>query len=56
MGLMTGLGVTQVLADDQKVYKIACDQVYASFSIQQDDGSYKGIDVELLAAIAFVIF
>ena len=22
------------------------------FSIQQDDGSYKGIDVELLAAIA----
>lgn len=52
MGLMTGLGVTQVLADDQKVYKIACDQVYASFSIQQDDGSYKGIDVELLAAIA----
>ena len=46
------LGVTQVLADDQKVYKIACDQVYASFSIQQDDGSYKGIDVELLAAIA----
>ena len=52
MGLMTGLGVTQVLADDQKVYKIACDQVYASFSIQQDDGRYKGIDVELLAAIA----
>ena len=52
MGLMTGLGATQVFADDEKVYKIACDQVYASFSIQQDDGSYKGIDVELLAAIA----
>ena len=51
MGLMTGLGATQVFADDQKVYKIACDQAYAPFSIQQDDGSYKGIDVELLAAI-----
>ena len=45
MGLMTGLGATQVFADDQKVYKIACDQAYAPFSIQQDDGSYKGIDV-----------
>ena len=52
MGLMTGLGATQVFADDEKVYKIACDQAYAPFSIQQDDGSYKGIDVELLAAIA----
>ncbi len=51
-GTENNLGATQVLADDQKVYKIACDQVYASFSIQQDDGSYKGIDVELLAAIA----
>ena len=47
MGLMTGLGATQVFADDEKVYKIACDQAYAPFSIQQDDGSYKGIDVEL---------
>ena len=45
MGLMTGLGATQVFADDEKVYKIACDQAYAPFSIQQDDGSYKGIDV-----------
>ena len=44
MGLMTGLGATQVFADDQKVYKIACDQAYAPFSIQQDDGSYKGIE------------
>ena len=40
MGLMTGLGATQVFADDEKVYKIACDQAYAPFSIQQDDGSY----------------
>ena len=51
MGLMTGLGATQVFADDEKVYKIACDQAYAPFSIQQDDGSYKGIDVELLREV-----
>lgn len=37
---------------DGTVYKIACDQAYAPFSIQLDDGSYVGIDVELLDAIA----
>lgn len=35
-----------------KTYKIAIDQAFAPFSIQQDDGSYKGIDVELITAIA----
>lgn len=35
-----------------KVYKIACDQAYAPFSIQADDGTYYGIDVEILAAVA----
>lgn len=37
---------------EAKVYKIACDQAYAPFSIKQEDGTYTGIDVELLAAIA----
>lgn len=36
-----------------KVYKIACDAKYAPFSMEVD-GEYKGIDVELLAAIAEV--
>ncbi len=34
------------------VYTIACDQAFAPFSIQAEDGSYYGIDVELLDAIA----
>lgn len=51
LGLMTGLQATQVFAED-KVYKIACDQAYAPFSIQADDGTYYGIDVEILAAVA----
>lgn len=36
-----------------KVYKIACDAKYAPFSMEVD-GEYKGIDVELLAAVAEV--
>lgn len=39
-------------ATEDKVYVISCDQAFAPFAIQQDDGSYKGIDVELLDAIA----
>ena len=35
-----------------KTYIISCDQAFAPFAIQQDDGSYTGIDVELLDAIA----
>ncbi|HAT02551.1 MAG TPA: glutamine ABC transporter substrate-binding protein [Oribacterium sp.] len=35
-----------------KTYKIAIDQAFAPFSIQQDDGSYKGIDVDMIQAIA----
>jgi polar amino acid transport system substrate-binding protein len=38
---------------DEKVYLIACDAKYAPFSFEED-GVYKGIDVELLAAIAEV--
>ena len=34
-----------------KHYKIACDAKYAPFSMEVN-GQYKGIDVELLAAIA----
>jgi polar amino acid transport system substrate-binding protein len=36
---------------DEKVYLIACDAKYAPFSFEED-GVYKGIDVELIAAIA----
>lgn len=39
-------------ASDGKVYKIACDQAYAPFSIQADDGTYYGIDVEILDAVS----
>ena len=39
-------------SSDGKVYIISCDQAFAPFAIQQDDGSYTGIDVELLDAIA----
>lgn len=35
-----------------KTYKIAIDQAFAPFSIQQPDGSYTGIDVDLINAIA----
>lgn len=35
-----------------KTFKIAIDQAFAPFSIQQDDGSYTGIDVDLIHAIA----
>ncbi len=35
-----------------KTYKIAIDQAFAPFSIQQDDGSYVGIDVEMIKAVA----
>ena len=35
-----------------KVYKIAIDQAFAPFSILQDDGSYEGIDLDVMAAIA----
>ena len=38
-------------ASSDKVYTIACDAKYAPFSMEVD-GKYKGIDVELLAAIA----
>ncbi len=37
--------------DGNKKYVIACDAKYAPFSFEED-GKYKGIDVELLAAIA----
>ena len=38
-------------ADSGKKYLIACDAKYAPFSFEED-GKYKGIDVELLDAIA----
>lgn len=55
MGALTGCGskkdqATNTAAED-KVYLIACDAKYAPFSFEES-GAYKGIDVELLAAIA----
>ena len=35
-----------------KVYKVAIDQAFAPFSILQDDGSYIGIDLDVIQAIA----
>lgn len=35
-----------------KTFKIAIDQAFAPFSIQQEDGSYKGIDIDIIQAIA----
>ena len=41
-------------AEEGKVYKVAIDQAFAPFSILQDDGSYEGIDLDLIQAIADV--
>ena len=38
--------------EELPVYIISCDQAFAPFAIQQDDGTYTGIDVELVYAIA----
>ena len=38
-------------SEADKVYLIACDAKYAPFSFEEN-GKYRGIDVELLAAIA----
>ena len=35
-----------------KVYKIATDTTFAPFEYAETDGTYVGIDVELLAAVA----
>lgn len=40
-------------AAEEKVYVIACDAKYAPFSFEEN-GKYKGIDVELLEAVAKV--
>ena len=54
--LMTGLTAGTVMADEEaadgKVYKVAIDQAFAPFSILQDDGSYIGIDLDVIQAIA----
>lgn len=47
MGTLAGCG-----SEEEVVYQIAIDQAYAPFSIQADDGTYYGIDVEILAAVA----
>ena len=39
-------------APEAKVYKIATDTTFAPFEYAEADGTYVGIDVELLAAIA----
>ena len=38
--------------EEAKVYKVAIDQAFAPFSILQDDGSYIGIDLDIIQAIA----
>ena len=54
--MVTGLTAGAVTADDSaaegKVYKVAIDQAFAPFSILQDDGSYIGIDLDIIQAIA----
>lgn len=54
LGLFAGCGSSDASKDeDGKKYTIACDAKYAPFSFEED-GKYKGIDVEILDAIAKV--
>ena len=43
---------TDEAADGAVVYKIATDTTFAPFEYQDTDGTYVGIDIELLAAVA----
>ena len=43
---------TDEAADSAVVYKIATDTTFAPFEYQDTDGTYVGIDIELLAAVA----
>lgn len=55
LGLLGGCGSksSDESADSgDKVYAIACDSKYAPFSFEDENGKYKGIDVEILDAIA----
>ena len=55
VGIMSGCGAAKndssKSSDGNKKYIIACDSKYAPFSFEEN-GKYKGIDVELLDAIA----
>jgi len=55
IGIMSGCGAqkndTAKSSDTNKKYLIACDSKYAPFSFEES-GKYKGIDVEVLEAIA----
>lgn len=52
LGLFAGCGSSDASKDEgEKKYIIACDAKYAPFSFEED-GKYKGIDVEILDAIA----
>ena len=55
ISIMSGCGATKndsaKSSDGNKKYIIACDAKYAPFSFEEN-GKYKGIDVELLDAIA----
>lgn len=54
IGLLSGCGQKDdTSVSKNKKYIIACDAKYAPFSIEEN-GSYKGIDVEVLEAIAKV--
>lgn len=51
--LLTGCGSTSTsTGDSDKVYKIACDQSYAPFDMKEDDGTYTGIDMDIISAIS----
>ena len=50
ISLITGCGAAKG-GNENKKYIIACDAKYAPFSFEED-GKYKGIDVEVLDAIA----
>lgn len=51
VGLTTGCGASKSDGSANKKYIIACDAKYAPFSFEED-GKYKGIDVEILDAVA----
>ena len=50
VGLLAGCGASKADTGNKK-YVIACDSKFAPFSFEED-GKYKGIDVEILEAVA----
>lgn len=53
VGILSGCGQNSDSGSENKKYIIACDAKFAPFSLEEN-GIYKGIDVEILEAIAKV--